>query len=149
MERTTLFAGRAKDTIVLAGGENVEPVPIEDKLLQSEFIDQVMVVGDEKKTLGALIVPNFELVKQKFPNVSNDYSQCNSDQSIRQLFRDEISKYINPKNGFKSFELIPKDTFYIVPRQFDLATEMTKTLKMKRTVIKENFKKEIEDMYKF
>lgn len=143
------FAGRAKDTIVLAGGENIEPVPIEDKLLQSEFIDQVMVVGDEKKTLGALIVPNFELVKQKFPNVSNDYSQWNSDQSIRQLFRDEISKYINPKNGFKSFELIPKDTFYIVPRQFDLATEMTKTLKMKRTVIKENFKKEIEDMYKF
>lgn len=142
------FAGRAKDTIVLAGGENIEPVPIEDKLLQSEYIDQVMVVGDEKKTLGALIVPNFELVKQKLPNAPDDYTKWNENEEIRQIFRQEITRLINTKNGFKSFELIPKDTFYIVPRQFDLETEMTRTLKIKRPVIKEHFKKEIENMYK-
>lgn len=141
------FTGRSKDTIVLAGGENIEPVPIEDKLLQSEFIDQVMVVGDERKTLGVLIVPNFELVKQKIPTAPINFTEWNSNQEIRQIFREEIFKYINQKNGFKSFELIPKDTFYILPRQFDLETEMTKTLKIKRNVIKENFKKEIDQMY--
>lgn len=142
------FTGRAKDTIVLAGGENIEPVPIEDKLLQSEYIDQVMVVGDEKKTLGALIVPNFELVKQKVPDVPDDYTKWNQHPKIREIFRNEITRLINTKNGFKSFELIPKDTFYIVPRQFDLETEMTRTLKMKRPIIKEHFKKEIDAMYK-
>jgi long-chain acyl-CoA synthetase len=142
------FAGRAKDTIVLAGGENVEPLPIEDKLLQSEYIDQVMVVGDEKKTLGALIVPNFELVKQKVPNAPEDLTKWNDHPEIRQIFREEIARLINPKNGFKSFELVPKDTFYIVPRQFDLETEMTRTLKLKRPVVKEHFKKEIDAMYK-
>lgn len=142
------FAGRAKDTIVLAGGENIEPLPIEDKLLQSEYIDQVMVVGDERKTLGALIVPNFELLKQKIPNLPEDYSKWNEINEVREIYRNEISRLINAKNGFKSFELIAKDTFYIVPRQFDLETEMTKTLKMKRPVIKEHFKKEIDAMYK-
>ncbi|MFN3604475.1 MAG: AMP-dependent synthetase/ligase [Leptonema sp. (in: bacteria)] len=142
------FTGRSKDTIVLAGGENIEPVPIEDKLLQSEYIDQVMVVGDEKKTLGVLIVPNFELVKQKIPTAENDYTQWNNNKEIRKLFSDEILKYINLKNGFKSFELIPRDTFYILPRQFDLENEMTKTLKIKRNVIKEHFKQQIEEMYK-
>ncbi|MCS7205961.1 MAG: long-chain fatty acid--CoA ligase [Leptospiraceae bacterium] len=141
------FTGRAKDTIVLAGGENVEPVPIEDKLLQSEYIDQVLVVGDERKTLGVLIVPKFDLVKEKIPNAPDDYSKWNEHPEIRQLFRNEITRIINPKNGFKSFELIPKDTFYIVPRQFDPETEMTRTLKLKRPVIKEHFKREIELMY--
>ncbi len=142
------FAGRAKDTIVLAGGENIEPLPIEDTLLQSEYINQVMVVGDEKKTLGVLIVPNFELVKQIFPEAPNDYTLWNQNPLIRQLFKNEIAKLINQKNGFKSFELIPKDTFYIVPREFDPEKEMTKTLKIKRPIIKEHFKNEIEEMYK-
>jgi long-chain acyl-CoA synthetase len=107
-----------------------------------------MVVGDEKKTLGALIVPNFELVKQKVPNAPEDLTKWNDHPEIRQIFREEIARLINPKNGFKSFELVPKDTFYIVPRQFDLETEMTRTLKLKRPVVKEHFKKEIDAMYK-
>ena len=52
--------GRTKETIVLLGGENVEPVPIEDTMLESEYIDQVMVVGQDQKFLGALVVPNQE-----------------------------------------------------------------------------------------
>ena len=52
--------GRSKETIVLRGGENVEPVPIEDRLNQSDYISQIMVVGQDQKFLGALIVPNIE-----------------------------------------------------------------------------------------
>ncbi|MBI3395433.1 MAG: hypothetical protein HY042_06335 [Spirochaetia bacterium] len=143
-----MFAGRAKDTIALAGGENIEPVPIEDKLVSSQFIDQVMVVGDDRKTLGALIVPNFERVHQVLHGVAKDPKNWNVDKTVRDLFRKEISTLVSRDTGFKSFELVPANCFYIVPRQFDPDTEMTRTLKMKRPVIKEHFAKEIDMMYR-
>ncbi|MEO1185001.1 MAG: AMP-binding protein [Cyanobacteria bacterium J06636_27] len=53
-----VLTGRAKDTIVLTNGENIEPLPIEDACLRSSYIDQIMLVGQDKKSSGALIVPN-------------------------------------------------------------------------------------------
>jgi len=146
--RELMFAGRAKDTIALAGGENVEPVPIEDKLLTSNYIDQVMVVGDDKKTLGALIVPNYEKVRTDLPEAPDDYNLWNFDKSIRDLYKKEITSLISKENGFKAFEMVPGSCFYISPRPFDLDTEMTRTLKMKRPTIKDNFKEQIEGMYR-
>ena len=57
------LTGRAKETIVLLGGENIEPSPIEDALKESPYLSQIMVVGQDKKHLGALIVPNFDAVR--------------------------------------------------------------------------------------
>lgn len=142
------FAGRAKDTIALGGGENVEPVPVEDRLLTSEFIDQVMVVGDDKKSLGALIVPNFERVRQSLAGAPEKQELWNYDKTVRDLFKGEVTRLISREGGFKSFEVIPGNCFYIVPRNFDPDTEMTRTLKLKRPVIKEHFAAEIDAMYK-
>ena len=58
------IVGRAKDTIVLLGGENIEPEPIELLLRDSSYIDQAMVVGQDKKFLGALIVPDNQQINQ-------------------------------------------------------------------------------------
>ena len=58
------ITGRAKDTIVLLGGENVEPEPMEDLVRQSEYVDQIMVVGQDQRLLGALVVPEIEAVKK-------------------------------------------------------------------------------------
>ncbi|MGB8700518.1 MAG: AMP-binding protein, partial [Thermosynechococcaceae cyanobacterium] len=55
-----VLTGRAKDTIVLSNGENIEPQPIEDACARSAYIDQLMVVGQDQRSLGALIVPNVE-----------------------------------------------------------------------------------------
>jgi long-chain acyl-CoA synthetase len=57
---TLLLTGRAKDTIVLSSGENIEPAPLEEALLASGWIEQVMLVGQDRKQLGALIVPRPE-----------------------------------------------------------------------------------------
>jgi long-chain acyl-CoA synthetase len=143
-----MFAGRAKDTIALAGGENVEPVPIEDKLHTSDFIDQVMVVGHDKKTLGVIIVPNFDKLKSEIPSLPSDTKLWNENKEARLLYKKEITSLISKDNGYKNFEQIPGNCFYISPRQFDPDTEMTRTLKMKRNVIQESFQKEIEGMYR-
>ncbi len=58
------ITGRAKDTIVLRGGENVEPLPIEQKLRESELIDQAVVLGQDQRFLAALIVPNGEALRE-------------------------------------------------------------------------------------
>lgn len=143
-----VFAGRSKDTIALIGGENVEPIPIEDKLLTSPYIDQVMVVGHDKKTLAALIVPNFEAVEAKVQGISKEKAnEWNTNAKVRELFRSEISKIISRENGFKSFEMIPANNFYVVPRPFDPDVEMTRTLKMKRNIISDVFSKQIEGIY--
>lgn len=143
-----VFAGRSKDTIALIGGENVEPIPIEDKLLTSPYIDQVMVVGHDKKTLAALIVPNFEAVEAKVQGISKEKTnEWNTNAKVRELFRSEISKIISRENGFKSFEMIPANNFYVVPRPFDPDVEMTRTLKMKRNIISDVFSKQIEGIY--
>jgi long-chain acyl-CoA synthetase len=142
-----MFAGRSKETLALAGGENIEPVPIEDKLLASEFIDQVMVVGDDKKTLGAIIVPHYDKVRAHTGLKDLPEAEWNSNAKIRDVFKEEIGKRISNKTGFKSFELIPKNTFYISPKPFEAGAELTRTFKLRRTVIKEKFADQINGMY--
>lgn len=143
-----VFAGRAKDTIVLAGGENVEPVPIEDQLLNSPYVNQVMVTGHEAKHLVVLIVPDFERLKAEFPDLPEDANVWNSHPKIREIFKKEVSDRISRKTGFKAFELIPQNAFYVIPRPFDPDKEMTRTLKIKRNEILESFKKEVSDLTK-
>ncbi|TGK08008.1 long-chain fatty acid--CoA ligase [Leptospira semungkisensis] len=143
-----VFAGRAKDTIVLAGGENVEPVPIEDQLLNSPYVNQVMVTGHEAKHLVVLIVPDFERLKAEFPELPEDQNSWNTNPKIREIFKKEVSERISRKNGFKSFEVIPQNAFYVLSRPFDPDREMTRTLKIKRNEILESFKKEVSDLTK-
>jgi long-chain acyl-CoA synthetase len=59
-----ILTGRAKDTIVLSNGENIEPQPIEDACVRSPYIDQIMLVGQDQRALGALIVPNLDALQQ-------------------------------------------------------------------------------------
>jgi long-chain acyl-CoA synthetase len=63
------------------------------------------------------------------------------------LFKKEITTLVSKENGFKNFEQIPGNCFYILPKQFDPDQEMTRTLKMKRNIIQENYQKNIDEMY--
>lgn len=143
------FAGRAKDTIVLLGGENVEPGPIEDTLSQSEYIQQVVVVGQDKKTLGALIVPAKEAVQryaaERGISLPEDMREWPQHPEVQKLFRNEIKERVSEKNGFKTFEKVT--TFAILPEEFKVGEELTQTLKVRRNVVFEKYAKEIERMY--
>lgn len=144
------FSGRAKDTIVLAGGENVEPGPIEMQLTSDDFIAQAVVAGQDKKTLTALIVPNWDRSKEEFRNkgmeFSEDYSTWNSNPAIRKFFNEIVKKQVSIDLGFKAFEKL--SGFHIMHKDFEKGKEMTETMKIKRNVVFDLYKSEIDAMYK-
>ncbi|MCE9499778.1 MAG: AMP-binding protein [Leptospira sp.] len=144
------FAGRAKDTIVLSGGENLEPGPIEAKLAESNFINQVIVVGQDRKNLGAIIVPAWDTVKDHFTaqgkQIVSEIHDWNKDPVIVRFFKDIVKEKINSDPGFKAFEKI--SNIAILHKEFEKGIEMTETMKLKRNVIFEMYAKMIDEIYK-
>jgi long-chain acyl-CoA synthetase len=141
--------GRAKDTIVLMGGENVEPTPIEEKLVASEYVEQAMVVGQDQKFLGALIVPNLEMVESYANGKGASYIEAPElleRPEIQDLFHEEIQALVNPKNGFKPFERIFR--FTLIPKPFEVGRELTHTLKKRRNVVHELYAREIRNLFR-
>ncbi len=140
--------GREKETIVLMGGENIEPTPIEERLVQSEYIDQVMVVGQDMKYLAALIIPNREKVEKTAEEKSISYLQYEdlvAAPEIQEIINDEVQGLINNRNGFKNFERIYRSA--ILPNHFEAGKELTQTLKVKRDVVNDLYKKEISKLF--
>ncbi|MBN1685070.1 MAG: AMP-binding protein [Spirochaetales bacterium] len=140
--------GRAKETIVLLGGENIEPTPIEDMLKTSPAIDQVMLVGQDQKFLAALIVPDeaylMEFAKER--NISYvDKTDLLENIEVQELFRNEIQTLVSAKNGFKAFERIFR--FKLLPKQFEVGVELTHTLKVRRNVVTEKYEKELRVLF--
>ncbi len=137
---------RKKNILVLSNGKNVAPQPIENELKRSNYIDQVMLLGDNQKTVAALIVPNFDAIKsfaQDQEIEDGDLSLLLADQSVNRLIRDEIRQY---STDFADFEQVKQ--FKLIDREFSQETdEMTPTLKLKRNVILENFADQINEMY--
>ncbi len=136
--------GRSKDTIVLLNGENIEPLPIEARLLESAFIDQCMVVGQDQKALGVLIVPSLEHLRTAGIDAKT-LSDITSVEKVRHLVEDDIRNLINHSSGFKSFERIT--SFRLLPKTFDVGDEMTNTFKLKRHVITEHYAELIAEMF--
>jgi long-chain acyl-CoA synthetase len=136
--------GRSKDTIVLLNGENIEPVPIEARLVESPFVDQCMVVGQDQKALAALIVPSFEHFRQAGFTESTA-AELAANPKTGHLIDEDIRNLINHSNGFKSFERIIAWRF--VPKAFEVGDEMTNTFKLKRHVITDRYAHLIAEMF--
>jgi long-chain acyl-CoA synthetase len=144
-----VMTGRAKETIVLLGGENVEPVPIENKILESEYIGQIMVVGQDQKWLGALIYPDMEKMAQYMGADSADsltIDKLRHDEAVRDLFRSEMRSLVSGETGFKNFEKV--QDFRFVDKPFEPGDELTAVGKMRRHIITEKYQDRIDDMYK-
>ena len=140
--------GRAKETIVLLGGENIEPVPIEEKLTQSELIDQAMVVGQDQKFLGALVVPNEEALQAFLDDQGIEYvdrEEALENPQVQERFRDEINGLVSTKTGFKAFERIFR--FKLLPQHFEVGRELTHTLKIRRSVVYRLYDEQISSMF--
>lgn len=142
------IVGRAKDTIVLLGGENVEPEPMEQKLRESPYIAEAVVLGQDQKYLAALIVPKLDSLiafaeENSIPFL--DPQDLAAVPEVDELIAGEIGELVSAKNGFKSFERIFK--FKLLSREFEVGRELTPTLKVMRHVVNELYKKEIARLF--
>ena len=144
IQNGSLFiTGRAKDTIVLSSGENIEPNPLETEILSSEFINQIQLVGQDKKCLTALVVPNIELVENKF--LEKDLSKLNLNKNVCSFFKSQINNLLKNRLGSRYEEQI-LDCYFV--DAFTLENGLlTQTLKQKRKEIEKLYSSQIESMY--
>ncbi len=137
---------RKKELFKTSGGKYVAPLPIENKLKESMYIEQVMLVGAEKKFVGALIVPSF-------PNIrdwcrKNNIADASDEELLRntrviELFKDLVenfNKYFNHVEQIKKFELLP--------REWSIDSgELTPKLSLKRKVVMEKYHDSVDRIY--
>ena len=141
--------GRVKDTIVLTGGENIEPLPLEAKMQESRFIQTAVVVGQDQRNLGALILPNQEELElwASENNISfKDFEDLVKKPEAYKLIEDEIKELINAKNGFRMFEKIVKFAFLTKP--FEVGKELSAKQEIMRYKLTEIYEKEIKGIFK-
>ncbi|MCY4402852.1 MAG: long-chain fatty acid--CoA ligase [Candidatus Poribacteria bacterium] len=137
---------RKKNIIVLSNGKNVAPQPIESQLVQSPFITQIILVGNERKNIAALIVPNFDALKSwaKENGIeTTDLPEILKTREVQQLIQSQIRERLT---DFADFEQVRR--FALLEKEFSQEEdEMTPTLKLKRNVIIEKYGDVIEGMY--
>ncbi len=138
---------RKKELFKTSGGKYVAPTPIESKLKESIYVEQVMVVGSERKYVGSLIVPSIPNLQEWARQ--NGIPETDNETLIRNplviaLFKELVesfNKFFNHVEQIKKFELLPYE--WTVD-----GGELTPTLKLKRKVIMEKYKNAIERIYK-
>lgn len=137
---------RKKELFKTSGGKYVAPLPVENKLKESPFIEQVMLVGAERKFVGALIVPSFANLhdwcrKNNVPEASNEELIRNA--KVLTFYKDLVesfNKYFNNVEQVKKFELLPNE--------WTVDTgELTPKLSLKRKVVMEKYRDVVDRIY--
>ncbi|MDF1595084.1 MAG: AMP-binding protein [Acidimicrobiia bacterium] len=137
---------RKKDIIITAGGKNISPSEIENKLKVSPFIKEAMVIGDRRKFLTALIGIEFDTVANWALRKNITFTTYR-DLSEKPQVRELIQKAVDTANEhFARVETIKK--FALIPKELDHEEgELTATQKIKRRVLTDQFSDIIEEMY--
>lgn len=137
---------RKKELFKTSGGKYVAPQPIENKLKESKFVEQVIVVGAEKKFVGALIVPAFSMLRVWMRENNIEFTTAEeaiNNPKVLGLYRDLVesfNKFFNHVEQIKKFELLP--------REWSIDSgEMTPKMSLKRKVIMEKYRNAIERIY--
>eukprot|EP00471_Norrisiella_sphaerica_P001612 CAMPEP_0184484374 /NCGR_PEP_ID=MMETSP0113_2-20130426/6097_1 /TAXON_ID=91329 /ORGANISM="Norrisiella sphaerica, Strain BC52" /LENGTH=722 /DNA_ID=CAMNT_0026865355 /DNA_START=437 /DNA_END=2605 /DNA_ORIENTATION=+ len=159
------ITGRQKDTIVLLNGENIEPQPIEEALVASAVIDQVMLAGQDANFLSALVVPSLDgllergVIDKDDVKEINDLKESGDEEGLESLaselsqrkdvvsiIAEEISAANKGRENFRPDENVRKFQFILTPFSIDNGL-LTQTLKMKRNEISKKYQKVLQEMY--
>jgi long-chain acyl-CoA synthetase len=137
---------RKKELFKTSGGKYVAPQPIENKMKESPFIEQIVLIGDNKKMVSALIVPGFSKLREWAKQQGIEYTSNESiiqDEKVKTLFETVVAEY---NQLFNQVEQVKK--FTLIPREFTIDQgEMTPKLSIRRKQVLANFEKEIDQMY--
>lgn len=137
---------RIKDLFKTSNGKYIAPQALETRIGEDKYIDQVAVIGDQRKYVTAIIIPAYEALKEYAAQKQIQYRSLEElvkNQSIQTLIQERINEL---QKNFARFEQIKK--FTLLPRAFSMeAGELTNTLKIRRPIINQRYKAEIEAMY--
>jgi long-chain acyl-CoA synthetase len=137
---------RKKEIFKLSAGKYIAPLPIENKMKESAFIEQIMVVGSNQKFAGALIVPAKEKIIEYFAKQENktiDPQTLTDDKDVLKLIRKELDKY---NSYFAAHEHVKK--FQLITNEWTIdGGELTPTLKIKRKKIMEKYGHLVDRIY--
>lgn len=139
-----VLEGRAKDTIVLTTGENVEPSELEEAAMRSKLIQQIVVIGQDQRRLGAIIVPNREelLAAAKQLAISDDDASELSKKKLTNILYEEVKTWTSQC----SFQIGP---ILVVDEPFTIDSGlMTPTMKIRRDRVVAKYSDEIAGLYK-
>ena len=141
-----ILTERIKDLFKTSNGKYIAPQALESRLGEDRYIEQVAVIGDQRKYVTAIIIPAFEALKEYASKHKIQY------RSVEELVKNsEIVKMIESRinelqKNFASFEQIKR--FTLLPKAFSMETgELTNTLKIRRSIINKLYSREIEAMY--
>ncbi len=141
-----IITDRKKEIIVTSGGKNVAPQPIENALKASKYITQAVLIGDKRKYISALIVPDFDVLTKWAKQNGIEFSS-NEELIEKQLVKDLIQKEVDKVNqDLARYEQVKK--FALLPQELTQdGGELTPTLKVKRRVVNEKYKDIIDGLY--
>ncbi len=137
---------RKKELFKTSGGKYVAPQPIENKLKENPFVEQVMLVGDNQRFVSALIVPSFAKLKEW--SKSHGIQYVSNDEIIKNTMVLALFENVVSENNqlFNQVEQVKK--FELIPREWNIDNgEMTPKLSIKRKAVLANFDKEITAIY--
>jgi long-chain acyl-CoA synthetase len=141
-----VITDRKKHLFKTSTGKYIAPTPIENIFLSSKYIDQFVLVGDRRNFLSALIVPDFEAIKEYADSNKISYNEIKdliTRSEIHNLVEQDISKL---QKSLANYERIRR--FKLLDHQFTLESgEITPSLKLRRKTIEERYKNLIEEMY--
>ena len=144
-----VITGRMKHTIVLRSGERVEPEPIEMVVQESPYIQEAVVVGDSRDTLGLLIVPNMDSLRRlaelrRIP--AGDEKELVTNPAVYRFFQEEVqARLVNSGIHFPGGKAA---RIALLPDRFEVGRELTRTLTKKREVITHLYAGVIERLYR-
>lgn len=137
---------RKKELFKTSGGKYVAPQPIENKMKESRFIEQILVVGENQKFVGALIVPSIQAIKDWMRDngiAFTNKEEALQNEQVKKVMKETVERY---NQNFNQVEQIKK--FELIPTEWSVDSgELTPKLSMKRKVIMEKHKDAVERIY--
>jgi long-chain acyl-CoA synthetase len=137
---------RKKDLLKTSGGKYIAPQPIESAIKRSRFVNQVVVIGDERKFPAALIVPQMDMLKSYVELKKIGYSdtaELLKHPQIVDLFERQVAKFTGDLSHFEQIKAVA-----LLPQELTVESgELTPTLKVKRRVVTEKYKELINLLY--
>jgi long-chain acyl-CoA synthetase len=137
---------RIKDLFKTSNGKYIAPQMIESKLLVDKYIDQIAIIADQRKFVSALIIPVYPLLEEyarEHDIPFENREQLCADPRINEMMMERISTL---QQQLAHYEQVKR--FTLLPHHFSMEKgELTNTLKIKRRVLNENYRKEIDAMY--